>query len=191
MELSKHLNSCLPGVSERPSEDIDETSRASTQLAGPEPDRSASRAGGGVAQRSSASVRRALFARRRLDASSSPGGPPSPGVSSTAPQKPPTPPCSPSPRPLRSSTLPSSPSGSTLRPGSPGLSPVVRTRVPEPCGPPGSLADASTRFHGDRAAAARPVSPVIRLRTAVFTGSSLCFCFRLLALALRFGCGYN
>lgn len=186
MELSKHLNSCLQGVSERPSEDIVEDvhkkSRVSTHLGGPEQDRS-----GPAPQRSSASVRRALFARRRLDASSSPGGPPSPGVASTAPLKPLTPPRSPSPGPLRSSTPPSSPSGSTLRTGSPGPSPVVRTCVLEPCGPLGSLADSSARFHGDRAAAARPVSPFIH--PAVST--SLCFYFRPLALALRFCRGYN
>lgn len=173
-------------MSERPSEDIDEdvheTSRASTQLGGPEPDRSAP-----APQRSSASVRRALFARRRLDASSSPGGPPSPGVASTTPLKPPTPPRSPSPGLLRSSTPPSSPSGSTVRTGSPGLSPVVRTYVLEPCGPPGSLADSSARLHGDRAAAARPVSPFIR--PAVFT--SLCSYSSPLALVLSFCRGYN
>lgn len=161
-------------------EDASESSQASAQPAGPEPARSASRPGGGVAQKSSASVRRALFARRRLDASSAPGGSPSP---SGALQKPPTPPPSPSPGPLRSSTPPSSLSVSTSRPVSPGLSPAGRARVP-----PGPLADASSRgpacFHGDRAAAARPVSPfVLRLKPAsgcfrLLAGSSHCFYFR-------------
>ena len=157
---------CLPGVSERPSEDGDacaehttpdkawESCGASARLAelwGPR----------GAAQRSSASVRRALFARRRLDASSSPGV----GAASLA--EAPAPPRSPSPVPLRRSSPPSSLSVSTPTPLPPGLSPVVRARVPEPG------ADASSRgLQGDGAAAARLVSLFILRHRPLFLFSS-------------------
>ncbi|XP_059205132.1 transcription factor HIVEP3 [Centropristis striata] len=92
-------------------------------------------------QKSSASTRRALFARRRFDESAS--------VSQALmPQREPSPPRSPSPRPHQSPSSPSPSSchvtTSTLRPMSPvrGLSPViVHSHGSESSGPPGSLAD--------------------------------------------------
>lgn len=165
------------GVCQRPSEDeqkksdgVDgaitpEGSRRSTQVGEPEPDRSTPQPAGDAARKSSASARRALFARRRLDASSSPGGSPAPSITPASLHKPPSPPCSPSPGPLRSSTPPSPLSLSTSRPVSPfpGLSPVVPALMPEPPVPPGPPGDAASRgracLHGAGAASTRLVSP--------------------------------
>lgn len=153
MSTRQIFHFCL-GVCERPSEDGgkqknndgvdgDHTPEGSHPGVEPELDRPTSRP-----EKSSASIRRALFARTRLDAS----------LSAAPPRSPP-------PGPLRSSTLPSSPSLSTLRPESPfpGLSPVVQARVPEPSAPPAPLADAASGgracLHGDGAASTRLVSP--------------------------------
>ncbi len=105
-------------------------------------------------QKSSASARRALFARRRFDASASASsrGSLSPSTQSLIPQREPSPP-SPRPRPSPgppSSLSPSSchVSTSALRPVSPirGLSPIiVQSHGSESSGPPGSLADTSAQ----------------------------------------------
>ncbi|XP_041664167.1 transcription factor HIVEP3 [Cheilinus undulatus] len=108
-------------------------------------------------QKTSASARRALFARRRLDASASTtsSGPHSPSTQTLIPPKEPSPPRSPSPRP-RQPLLPSSSSlsssschvsSSTLRPASPlrGLSPVIVQS--DSSGPPGSLANTSAQCY--------------------------------------------
>lgn len=147
-------------------ENMSEGPHRSSQLGRPGPDRCAPQPAGGAAQKSSASVRRALFARRRLDASSSPGGSPSPSTTpATIQKKDPSPPRSPSPGPLRSSTPPSPLSLSTSRPVSPfpGLSPIVPALMLEPPVPPGPPGDAASRgracLHGARAASTRLVSP--------------------------------
>ncbi|XP_022070935.1 transcription factor HIVEP3 [Acanthochromis polyacanthus] len=108
--------------------------------------------------RGSASARRALFARRRLDASASvsSGGSRSPSTHTVTPQRELSPPCSPSPRPRHSPTptssslSPSSCHVSTApqRPVSPvrGLSPVIlQSQGTDSSGPPGSLADNSAQ----------------------------------------------
>lgn len=141
----------------------------------PEPSRAASLPPKDSTQKSSASARRALFARRRLEASASAssGGSRSPSTPSLIPQREPSPPHSLSPRP-RQSPAPSSSlspptcyvSTSTLRSGSParGLSPIiVQSHGSESSGPPGSLADTSAQCHTclhprDRLSAARLVS---------------------------------
>ncbi|XP_042291088.1 transcription factor HIVEP3 [Thunnus maccoyii] len=119
-------------------------------------------------KKSSASTRRALFARRRLDASASSGGSPSPSTASLIPQREPSPPRSPSPRPRHSPAPPSSLSPSSchvstspVRPASPvrGLSPViVQSHGAGTSGPPGSLADTSVQrclYPRDRPSTAR------------------------------------
>ncbi|XP_023268946.1 transcription factor HIVEP3-like [Seriola lalandi dorsalis] len=123
-------------------------------------------------QKTSARTRRALFARRRLDASASVSsrGSHSPTARSLTPRREPSPPCSPSPGPQRPPAPPPSLSPSSchvstspLRPVSPvrGLSPIiVQPHGSESSGPPGSLADSSaqcqTCLHPrDRASAAR------------------------------------
>ncbi|XP_042363072.1 transcription factor HIVEP3 [Plectropomus leopardus] len=120
-----------------------------------EPSRSVPLAPKDSTQRSSASVRRALFARRRFDASASASsrGCHSPSPQPLIPQRELSPPRSPSPRPHQSPAPPSSPSPSSchistsaLRPVSPvrGLSPViVQSHGSESSGPLGSLADTS------------------------------------------------
>lgn len=143
----------------------------SSQLGRPGPDHCAPQPAGGAAQKSSASVRRALFARRRLDASSSPGGSPSPSTAPPTIQPPPSSPRSPSPGLLRASTPPSPLSLSTSRPVSPfpGLSPIV-PEPPVPPGPPGAAASGGGPpggaasgggpcLHGAGAASMRLVSP--------------------------------
>ncbi|XP_029701061.1 transcription factor HIVEP3 isoform X2 [Takifugu rubripes] len=172
LRLKVSGNEAPPGMCERPSEggveqkksdgvDGENTSEGphgSSQLGRPGPDRCAPQPAGGAAQKSSASVRRALFARRRLDASSSPGGSPSPSTAPATIQKPPR---SPSPGPLRTSTPPSPLSSSTSRPVSPfpGLSPIVPALMPEPPVPPGPPGDAASRggarLHGAGAASTR------------------------------------
>ncbi|XP_070840472.1 transcription factor HIVEP3 [Chaetodon trifascialis] len=149
-----------------------EKSRPVGQPMEPEPSQSALVPPKDSTQKSSASARRALFARRRLEASASAssGGSRSPSTPSLIPQREPSPPQSPSPRPRQSPAPPSSlsPSSchvstSTLRPDSPvrGLSPIiVQSHGPESCGPPGSLADTSAQCHTclhprDRPSAAR------------------------------------
>lgn len=141
----------------------------------PEPSQSAPPPPRDPTQKSSASARRALFARRRLDASASAssGGSRSPSAPSLIPQRGPSPPRSPSPRPCQSPAPPSSLSPSSchvstsaLRPVSPvrGLSPIiVQSLGLESSGPPCSLADSSapchTRLHPrDRPSTARLVS---------------------------------
>lgn len=141
----------------------------------PEPSPSAPRPPKDSAQKSLASTRRAVFARRRLDASASAssGGSPSLSTPSLIPQREPSPPRSPSSRPRQSPAPPSSlslsschVSTSTLRPVSPfrGLSPIiVQSHGPESSGPPGFLADTSAQFHArlhtrDRPSTARLVS---------------------------------
>lgn len=124
-------------------------------------------------QKSSASARRALFARRRLDASaSSRSSTSSPNAPSLIPPREPSPPRSPSPMPPRrtpaappSSLLSASSchvSTSPLRPASPvrGLSPViVQSHGAGTSGPPGSLADTSACLYPrDRPSTARMVS---------------------------------
>ncbi|XP_049890560.1 transcription factor HIVEP3 [Epinephelus moara] len=138
----------------------------------PEPSRSVQLPPKDSTQRSSASVRRALFARRRFDASSAASSRVchSPSTQPLIPQREPSPAHSPSPRPCQSPAPPSSPSPSSchvstsaLRPVSPvrGLSPViVQSHGSESSGPPGSLADTSAHcqacFHPrDRPSAAR------------------------------------
>ncbi|KAM7372826.1 hypothetical protein PAMP_007722 [Pampus punctatissimus] len=99
-------------------------------------------------QKSSASARRALFARRRLDVSASSGGSLSQSTPSLIPQREPSPPHSPSPRPRHSPAPPPPLSTSPLRPASPvrGLSPViVQSHGAETLGLPGSLADTSAQ----------------------------------------------
>ncbi|XP_044027872.1 transcription factor HIVEP3 [Siniperca chuatsi] len=120
-------------------------------------------------QKSSASARRALFARRRLDASASAssGGSRSPSTESLIPRREPSPP---PPRPCQSPAPPSSLSPSSchvttsaLRPVSPvtGLSGItVHSHGSESSGPPCSLADTSAQCQacihpGDRPATAR------------------------------------
>lgn len=135
----------------------------------PEPGRSVT-----LSPKSSASGRRALFARRRLDASTSASseGSRSPRPRPLMPRGDPSPPRSPSPGARRSPaplSSPSSPSchvsSSTLRPVVPvrGLSPVtVQPHGSESRGPAGSFADlfapSKARLHpGGRSANARPV----------------------------------
>nr|XP_040044641.1 transcription factor HIVEP3 isoform X1 [Gasterosteus aculeatus aculeatus]XP_040044642.1 transcription factor HIVEP3 isoform X1 [Gasterosteus aculeatus aculeatus]XP_040044643.1 transcription factor HIVEP3 isoform X1 [Gasterosteus aculeatus aculeatus]XP_040044644.1 transcription factor HIVEP3 isoform X1 [Gasterosteus aculeatus aculeatus]XP_040044645.1 transcription factor HIVEP3 isoform X1 [Gasterosteus aculeatus aculeatus] len=137
----------------------------------PEPGRSVT-----LSPKSSASGRRALFARRRLDASTSASseGSRSPRPRPLMPRGDPSPPRSPSPRARRSPaplSSPSSPSchvsSSTLRPVVPvrGLSPVtVQPHGSESRGPAGSFADlfapSKARLHpGGRSANARPSPP--------------------------------
>ncbi|XP_069567602.1 transcription factor HIVEP3 [Brachyistius frenatus] len=108
-------------------------------------------------QSSSASTRRALFARRRLDASASGSsrGSRSPSTQSSTPPREPSPPRSPSLRPRRSPTPPSplSPpschvSTTPQRQISPvrGLSPrTAQSQGSDPAGPPGALADATAQ----------------------------------------------
>ncbi|XP_037651955.1 transcription factor HIVEP3 [Sebastes umbrosus] len=125
----------------------------------PEPSRSVPLSPQVSSQKISASARRALFARRRLDASAS---------ASSGDSHPPTtqlliPPRSPSPGPSQSPAPPSSPSPSscqvstsTLRPVSPvrGLSPIiVQSHGSESSGLPGSLADTSSHPRGRPCAA--------------------------------------
>ncbi len=122
-------------------------------------------------QKSSASARRALFARRRLDASASTSstGSHSPSTPLLVPQRELSPPHSPSLRPLMSHAPPSSLSPSSchistsvLRPVSPvrSLSPIItQSYGSESSGPPGS----SIQFHNclrprDRPSTARLVS---------------------------------
>ena len=141
----------------------------------PEPSRSAPVPPKDSTLKSSASSRRALFARRRLDASASAssGGSHSPTAPSMIPQRESSPPRSPSPRPRQSPAPPSSPSPSSchvstsvLRPTSPvrGDSPIiVQSHVSESSGPPGSLADTSAQCHAclhprERPSTARLVS---------------------------------
>uniref|UniRef100_UPI0037E71FFE transcription factor HIVEP3 n=1 Tax=Semicossyphus pulcher TaxID=241346 RepID=UPI0037E71FFE len=129
------------------------------QLMEPEPRQSAPPPPKDSTQKSSASARRALFARRHIDASASTssGGPYSPGSQSLISRRESSPPLSPSPRP-RLSPVPSSSlspsschvSSSTLRPVSPvgGLSPViVQSHGSESSGPRGSLTNTSARCH--------------------------------------------
>ncbi|KAM9340298.1 transcription factor HIVEP3 [Symphorus nematophorus] len=118
----------------------------------PEPSRSAQLPPKDSTQKSSASARRALFARRRLDASVSVSSGGSPSAPSLIAQRELSPPPSPSPRPRQSSLSPSSchVSTSALRPVSPvrGLSPViVQSHGSESSEPPGSLADTSAQCH--------------------------------------------
>lgn len=120
----------------------------------PEPNQSVPLPPKDSTQKSSASARRALFARRRFDASASAssGGSHSPSTQSLIPQRELSPP---SPRPRQSpaplcSLSPSSchVSTSALRPVSPirGLSPIiVQSHGSESSGPPGSLADNSAQ----------------------------------------------
>ncbi|XP_034747055.1 transcription factor HIVEP3 [Etheostoma cragini] len=94
-------------------------------------------------QKRSASARRALFARRRFDASASAssGGSRSPGTQPVVPQREPSPPRSPPPRPQSPSSCHVSPSA--LRPVSPvrSLSPIlVQSHGSESSGPPGCQA---------------------------------------------------
>lgn len=102
-------------------------------------------------QKSSASARRALFARRRFDASTSAssGGSRSPGTQPVVPQREPSPPRSPPPGPHSPSSCHVSPSA--LRPVSPvrSLSPIiVQSHGLEFSGPPGCLADTSAPCRG-------------------------------------------
>ncbi|TMS18414.1 Endothelin-2 [Larimichthys crocea] len=125
----------------------------------PEPSQSARLPPKDSTQKSSASARRALFARRRLDASTlaSSGGSRSQSTPSLVPQRESSPPRSPPPRPRQSPAPPSSlspsschVSSSPLRPVSPvrGLSPIiVQSHGSESPGPPGSLADTSAQCH--------------------------------------------
>lgn len=105
-------------------------------------------------QKSSASAKRALFARRRFDASTltPSGGPHSPSTQTVTPRIELSPPRSPSPRPHQSPAPPSlSPSSCHVstapqRPISPvrGLSPIiVQSQGSQSSGLPGSLADTS------------------------------------------------
>ncbi|XP_038581350.1 transcription factor HIVEP3 [Micropterus salmoides] len=117
----------------------------------PEPSQSVPLPSKESTQKSSASARRALFARRRLDASASAssGGSLSPSSRPLIPRREPSPTPRQSPAPP-SSLSPSSchVSTSALRPGSPvrGLSPaVVQSHGTESSGPPGSLADTSAQ----------------------------------------------
>ncbi|XP_075931453.1 transcription factor HIVEP3 [Anarhichas minor] len=123
----------------------------------PEPSRSVPLSPEGSTQKSPAGARRAMFARRRFDAStsaSSGGGSHSPSAQPTEmPQREPSPPRSSSPRPPRQSPAPpSSPSSpschvstSALRPVSPvrGLSPTIV----QSSGPPGSFAPSQACLH--------------------------------------------
>ncbi|XP_040908945.1 transcription factor HIVEP2 [Toxotes jaculatrix] len=123
----------------------------------PEPSRSLTLTPKDSTQKSSARTRRALFARRRLDASASVSsrGSHSPSTQSLTPRRELSPPPSASPRPRQSPGPPSSlsPSGchvstSPLRPVSPlrGLSPViVQPHGSDSSGPLGSLADTSAQ----------------------------------------------
>ncbi|XP_062291450.1 transcription factor HIVEP3 [Scomber scombrus] len=117
-------------------------------------------------QKSSASARRALFARRSFDASSSSRSSPPQSTPSLIPQREPSPPRSPSPGPRHSPAPPPSLSASSchvstspLRPASPvrGLSPViVQSHGTGTSGPPGSLADTSACLYPrDRPSTAR------------------------------------
>ncbi|XP_034402006.1 transcription factor HIVEP3 [Cyclopterus lumpus] len=144
-----------------------EKSHPGGQSMEPEPSRSVPLSPEGSTPKSSASARRALFARRRFDASASAssGGSRSPSTHALNPRREPSPPRSPSPGLHQSPAPLSSPSSpgcrvstSTLRPVSPvrGLSPVT-VRSP---GPPGSLADSfapsqACLHPGDRSSNAR------------------------------------
>lgn len=144
-----------------------ESSRTASSME-PEPGRSVPLSPEGSTPQSSAGARRALFARRRFDASASAssGGSRSPSARHPrSPRREPSPPRSPSPGGRPSPAAPSSPgchvSTSALRPVSPvrGLSPVTV----QSSGPPGSLADAfapsQARLHpGDPSSHARAVS---------------------------------
>ncbi|XP_039978644.1 transcription factor HIVEP3 isoform X2 [Xiphias gladius] len=123
----------------------------------PEPSRSLTHTSKDSTQKNSARTRRALFARRRLDASAalSSRGSHSPSTQSFTPQREPSPPRSPSPRPQQSPAPPSSVSPSPchvptspLRPVSPVrlLSPkIVQSHGSDSSGLPGSLADTSAQ----------------------------------------------
>lgn len=139
----------------------------------PEPSRSLAVTPNDSTQKNSARTRRALFARRRLDASASSRGSQSPSAQSLTPRREPSPPRSPSPRLTQSPAPPSSLSTSSchvptspLRPVSPvrGLSPIiVQSHGFDFSGPLGSLADTSaqcqTCLHPrDRQSTARLVS---------------------------------
>ncbi|XP_050934901.1 transcription factor HIVEP3 [Lates calcarifer] len=121
----------------------------------PEPSRSLAVTPNDSTQKNSARTRRALFARRRLDASASSRGSQSPSAQSLTPRREPSPPRSPSPRLTQSPAPPSSLSTSSchvptspLRPVSPvrGLSPIiVQSHGFDFSGPLGSLADTSAQ----------------------------------------------
>lgn len=160
----------------------------------PEPSRSLTLNPKDSSQKSSASTRRALFARRRLDASASSEGSPSPSTPSLVPRREPSPPRSPSPKPRHSPAPPSSLSPSSchvstspLRPASPvrGLSPViVQSHGAGTSGAPGSLTDASAQcqaclYPRDRPSTARLVSLFKKHRdiTSVY---SILICFPLI-----------
>ncbi|XP_056273088.1 transcription factor HIVEP3 isoform X2 [Pseudoliparis swirei] len=147
---------------------VAESSRTASSME-PEPGRSVPLSPEGSTPQSSAGARRALFARRRFDASASAssGGSRSPSARHPrSPRREPSPPRSPSPGGRPSPAAPSSPgchvSTSALRPVSPvrGISPVTV----QSSGPPGSLADAfapsQARLHpGDPSSHARAVYP--------------------------------
>lgn len=123
----------------------------------PEPSRSLPLTPKESIQKSSASIRRALFARRRLDASASLSTREhhSPSTRSLTPQREPSPPRSLSPGPHLSPAPPSSfspsichVSNSPRSPDSPvrGLSPtIVQSHGLDSTGPPGSLVDISAQ----------------------------------------------
>lgn len=158
------------------------------------------------AQKNSARTRRALFARRRLDASASvpSTGAHSPTAQPLTPRREPSPPHSPSPRPPQPHAPPPtlSPnschiSASPLRPVSPvrGLSPVItQPHGSESSGPPGSLADSSAQYQPhqhprDRPATGRLVSPLSHCsNTTVLIDNNnflfVCLCYSLDLLCL-------
>ncbi|XP_068432357.1 transcription factor HIVEP3 [Clinocottus analis] len=125
----------------------------------PEPSRSVPLSPVVSTPKSSASARRALFARRRFDtsASASPGGSRSPSAQAVIPRREPSPPRNPSPglrqSPAPSSSSPSSPgchvSTSTMGPVSPvrGLSPVIVQSSGPPGSPADSFAPSQARLH--------------------------------------------
>lgn len=136
-------------------------------------------------QKSSASARRALFARRRLDASTlaSSGGPHSPSSQILTPQIELSPSRNPSPRPCQSPAPPSSLSLSSChvstasqRPISPvrGLSPIiVQSQGSHSYGFLGSLADTSAHCQAhihprDQASTARLVSDFKKFVCSIF-----------------------
>lgn len=177
----------------------------------PEPSRSLPLTPKDSIEKSSASVRRALFARRRLDTSASLSAREqhSPSTHSVTLQKEPSPPRSLSPVPHRSPAPPSSfsplschVSNSPQRPDSPvrSLSPtIVQSHGLDSTGPPGSLLDTSAQCQSchrssDRPSEARLVSHFSicfkNSSSAVTNKQAPSFCLYLINL-LRFCHAYN